>query len=99
MHLEPGIAVAHRSVMHIIVEARDDEAHGWQLHEVTRELAKISFCRAGAGERFPRIMFARRAGLDIADKALPRRLKRVSKIGRIESIVPIIAYALGRSTK
>src|SRR5690242_8899966 len=85
--------------MHIVFGARDDEAHGWQLREVTRELAKIPFGLASAGERFPWIMFTRRAGLDIADKALPSSLKSVSKIGRVESVVPIVAYALRRSTK
>ncbi len=99
MHPEPGIAVANRSVMHIVIEARDDEAHGWQLREVTRELTQTSFCRAGVGERFPWIMPAWRAGLDIADKAFPRCGECAGEIRRIERILPVIVCALSRSTK
>src|SRR5271170_9805 len=97
--LEPGVAVAHRSVMHVVIEVGGDKAHCWQPREVIRKLTQVPFRRARVCEGFPWVVCARRASFNIADKVLPRSSECTGESRCIEDMVFIVAYALGRSAK
>lgn len=85
--------------MHAVVEIRDDEAHCRKLSEVVREIGQVAFRRASVDEGLQRVVPARRACLDIADEAFPRRFERAGESRYVERMVLIVAYALGRAAE
>ena len=93
---EPIVSHAHRSVMHIVIEAGNDKADGWQLRELTRELTEVALGRTSVNKGLPRIVLAWRASFDIPDKTLSRALESAGERRYIERVVLVVSYALGR---
>ena len=96
MDLEPSVSNAYRSVMHIVIEVGDDKADCRQPREIAWELTEVPFGCTSVDKGFPWIVLARRAGLDIADKTLPRAVESAGERRFIERVVLVVAYALGR---
>jgi len=57
---EPLVTLENRSIVHVVIEIRDDPANGRQSGEVTREAAEIFLYGDAFRETFPGVVLPRR---------------------------------------
>jgi hypothetical protein len=98
-----GLGARHRPGSPIHQACRDvmgnNKADSRQLPEIGGKLIKVPLRCAGCGERFPWIMSAWRACLNISDEALAGGDELTGGAWRVECMIFVIPHTLHRSAK